>query len=54
MLKGISDFELEETIKQIDGHDLSSNFVVVFPSNRMTKFIDYKKLINQKTGNIRF
>ena len=54
MLKGISNFQIENTIKTIDDKDLSNNFVGAFPSDKMTRFIDYKKLINQKTGEYPF
>ena len=50
MLKGISNFQLEKTIKEINDDDLSNNFFGVFPSDKMTKFIGYKQSINQKTG----
>ena len=30
MLKGISNFQIAETIKQIDDEDLTNNFVGVF------------------------
>ena len=29
---------------------MSNNFVSIFPSDKMTRFINYKQLINQKTG----
>ena len=51
---GISNFQIENTIKEINDEDLSNNFFVLFPSNKMTKFIDYKQLINQKTGKYPF
>ena len=54
MLKGISNLQIENTIKTINDEDLSSNLVCVFPSNKLTKFIDYKQLINQKTGKYSF
>ena len=46
MLCGISNFQIEKTIKEINDDDLSNNFVGVFPSNKITKFIDYKQLIS--------
>ena len=48
MLKGISNFQIE------DVEDLLKNFVGVFPSDKITRFIDYKQLIDQKTGEYQF
>ena len=45
---------IEQAIKKINYDDLSNNFVEVFPSDKMTKFIDYKLLNNQKTGKYPF
>ena len=53
MLNGISNIQTENTIKAIDDQDLSNNFVGVFPSDKMVKFLDYKLLIDQKTGKCR-
>ena len=38
---GISDFQVEEAFKKIGDKDLLENFVGVFPSNRMNRFIDH-------------
>ena len=54
MLKGISNLQIENTIKTINDEDLSNNFVGVFPSDKMTKFMAYKQLINKKTGKYPF
>ena len=54
MLKGISNFQIEDVMKIINDEDVLKNFVGVFPSNKMTRFIDYKQLINQKTGEYPF
>ena len=54
MLKGISTFQIEDVIKTINAEDLLKNFFGVFPSGEMTRFIDYKQLINQKTGEYPF
>ena len=45
---------MENAIKAIDDNNLSNNFVGVFPSDKMIKVIDYKQLINQKTGKYSF
>ena len=54
MLNDKSNFQIENTIDTTNDEDLSNNFVRVFPSDNMTKFIDYKQLINQKTGKYLF
>ena len=41
MFKGISYLRIENTVKTINDEDLSNNYVSLFPSNKMTKFIDY-------------
>ena len=38
---GISNFQIEEAFKKIGDKDLLENFVGVFPSNRMNRFIDH-------------
>ena len=52
MHKGISNFQIEETIKQIDDEDLTNNFVGVFPADKMIKFTDFKQMIQEKQQNI--
>ena len=54
MIKGIPNIQIENTIKTRNGEDLSNNFVGVFPSNKMTKLIDYKQLINKKLAKRNF
>ena len=54
ILKGISNFQIENAIKAVNDEDLSNNFVGAFPSNKMARFIDYKQLINQKTAKYPF
>ena len=53
-LNTMSNIQIENAIKAIDDKDLSNNFVGVFPSHKMIKFIDYKQLINQKIGKYPF
>ena len=43
---GISNFQIEEAFKKIDDQDLLKNFVGVFPSNYMNKFINHVAMIN--------
>ena len=46
---GISNFQLENAIKNIGDDDLIDNFVGVFPSNYMNKFIDHAAMISENT-----
>ena len=42
MSAGISNFQIEEVFKNIEDEDIENNFVGVFPSNHINKFIDHK------------
>ena len=42
----ISNFQIEKAFQKISDPDLSSNFVGVFPSNYMNKFINHAAMIN--------
>ena len=42
---GISNFQIEEVFKKNDDEDLLDNFVGVFPSNYMNKFINHAAMI---------
>ena len=44
-MRGISNFQIEEAFKKIDDEDLLNNFVGVFPSNYMNKFINHAAMI---------
>ena len=52
MSEGISNFQIEEAFKNIGGKDINDNFVGVFPSNYMNKFIDQKMMISEKKGKV--
>ena len=39
-MAGISNFQIEDVIKKIGDEDLLENFVGVFPSNYMNRFIN--------------
>ena len=45
---GISNFQIENAIKNIGDDDLNDNFVGVFPANYMNKFIDHDSMISEK------
>ena len=47
MSNGISNFEIEEAFKNIGDEDINNNFVGVFPSSYMNKFIDRKMMISE-------
>ena len=47
-MTGISNFQTEEAFKKIGNRDLLKNFVGVFPSNYMNKFIDHASMISDK------
>ena len=51
MSEGISNFQIESTIKNLNDEDIMKNFVGVFPAN---KFINFKVMISEKTGKYPF
>ena len=52
MSLGISNFQIEEPLKNIGDEDIEKNFVRVFPSNYMNKFINHMLIISGKKENI--
>ena len=48
MSKGINNFQIENAIKNIGEDDLDDNFVGVFPSNHLNKFINHAAMISEK------
>ena len=54
MLKGVSTFQIESPIKNLNNNNINENFVGVVPANNMNIFIDYKSLISFKKGNYPF
>ena len=46
--RGISSFRIQNSIANIGDDDLTNNFVDVFPSNYMNKFIDHAALMKEK------
>ena len=51
---GISNFQIENAIKKIDDEDVLDNFVGVFPSNYMNRFINHFAMIEEKKGKYAF
>ena len=39
MSKGISNFEIEKILKEINNEDINGNFLGVFPTDKINKFI---------------
>ena len=54
MSEGISNFQIESTIKNLNDEDIMKNFTGVFPANRMNKFINFKVMISEKSGKYPF
>ena len=48
MSRGISNFEIEKVFKEINNEDINKNFLGVFPSDKINKFIMFKKLMPGK------
>ena len=48
-MSGISNFQIEATFEKIGDEDLLKNFVGVFLSNRMSKFINYAAMLSEYT-----
>ena len=48
MSKGISNVQIQNAIRNIGGEDLNDNFVGVFPSNHLNKFINHAAMISEK------
>ena len=43
MAKGISNFQIEIALKDIDDPDINDNFVGVFPANKMNSVLSIKQ-----------
>ena len=54
MSKGISNFQIENAIKNTGDEDLDDNFVGVFLSNHMNNFINHAAMISEKQGKYPF
>ena len=51
---GISNSQIEDVIKRISDKDLLNNFVGVFPSDHMKRFINHSAMIEEKKGKYPF
>ena len=54
MAKGISNFQMENALKNINDEDINDNFVGIFPSDHTNKFIDHIAMISGKKGKYPF
>ena len=54
MVDGISNFQFEEAFKNINDENIDDNFVGVFHSNHINKFIDHASMISQMEGKYPF
>ena len=52
MREGVSNAQLENATESIGDDDLNDNFVGVFPSNRISKFINHSAMIFSKKKEI--
>ena len=46
--RGISDEEIERVFKDVNHSDLSENFLGVFPSDKISKFVMFEKIMHEK------
>ena len=53
-MSGISNFQIEDAIKKIGDEDRLNNFVGVFPSNHMYKFINHSAMLEEKKSKYPF
>ena len=54
MSKEISNSQIENALKNMEDEDINNNFVSVFPSNHMNKFINHAAMISGKKGKCLF
>ena len=52
MAKCIGNFQIKNALKNTNDDDIDDNFVGVFPSNHMNKFIDNAAMISEKRESI--
>ena len=54
MSRGITNFQIENALKNLSDEDINDNFVGVFSANQMNRFINDKTMISEKKGQISF
>ena len=47
-MEALSNVDIEEIFNKANNSDLLQNFVGVFPSDKMKKFLDFKKMMKGK------
>ena len=52
MTEGISNFQIEEAFKNINDEDINNNFIGVFSSNYMNKYINHAAMLSEKKWKI--
>ena len=52
MSKVITNFQIENALKNLNDEDINDNIVGVFTANQMNRFIDYKTMTSDKRANI--
>ena len=52
MSKGISNLQIEKAFKELNDQDINENFVGLFPTNHMNRFIDYNTMFSEKKESI--
>ena len=53
MSGGISNEEVIKFFENVEDNDIKENFVGVFPSNYINKFISFHEMVKEKTKNTR-
>ena len=48
MSRGITNFEIEIIFKEMNHADISDNFLGVFPSDKIKKFVMFEKMMPEK------
>ena len=54
IFKGITNFQIETALKNINDPDIDDNSVGVFPANHMNRFINCKSMISEKKSKYPF
>ena len=48
MSKGMTNFQIDDVLKNLKDEDIKESFVCVFLKNQMNRFIDYKTMISER------
>ena len=47
-MDGLRNFKITEIFHKVDNKDLNQNFIGVFPSDKMNRFFDFKRMMKGK------